>query len=130
MIDDAALILDALRLGFAGEVDAYGDRDLDVLADALEVEVHDQRPDRVTLDVLDDDLLRLRADLQRQDARVERLAAHLVLERVVVEDEGLGCFAAAVHDGGDFAGLAQAAAIGAAELRARLSGQFECGFHR
>ena len=100
-------------------------RDLDVLANALEVEVHDQRLDRVTLDVLDDDLLRLRADLQREDARVERLAAHLVRERVVVEHHGLRRFAAAVHDGGDFAGLAQAAAVGAAELRARLAGQFE-----
>ena len=105
-------------------------RDLDVLAHALEVEVHDQRPRRVALDALDDDLLRLRADLQRQNAREERLAAHLILERVVVEDERLGRFAAAVHDGGDFAGLAQAAAIGAAELRAWLTGQFECGFHR
>ena len=105
-------------------------RDLDVLAHALEVEVHDQRLRRMTLDGLDDDLLRLRADLQRQDARVERFAAHLVAERVVIEDERLGRFATAVHDGGDLAGLAQAAAIGAAELRARLSGQFECGFHR
>ena len=130
MFDDAALVLDALGFGFADEVDADGDRDFDVLADALEIEVHDQGPGRMALDALDDDLLRLRADLQRQDARIERLAAHLVLERVVIEHERLGRFAAAVHDGGDFAGLTQAAAVGAAELRARLSGQFECGFHR
>jgi hypothetical protein len=129
VIDHAALVLDALRLGLPKEVDRHGQRDLDVFADALEVEVHDQRAGRMTLDVFDDDLLRLRADLQRQDARVEGLAAHLILERVVIEDERLGRFAAAVHDGGDFAGLAKAAAIGAAELRARLSGQFECDFH-
>ena len=48
----------------------------------------------------------------------------------MIEDYRLGRFATAVHDAGDFAGLAQAAAIGAAELRAWLSGQFECGFHR
>ena len=69
VLDDAALVLDALGFGFADEVDADGDRDFDVLADALEVEVHDQRPRRMALDALDDDLLRLRADLQRQDAR-------------------------------------------------------------
>src|SRR6188508_149667 len=130
MIDDAALVLDALGLELAGEVNRDVQGDLDVLADALEVEMHDQRPRRVALDALDDDLLRLRADLERQDARVEGFAAHLILERVVLENERLGRFAAAIHDGGDFAGLAQAAAIGAAELRAWLSGQFECGFHR
>ena len=130
MVDDAALILDALGLELAEEVDRDVQRDLDVFADALEVEVHDQRPGGMALDAFDDDLLRLRADLERQDARIEGFAAHLMLERVVIEDERLGRFAAAVHDGGDFAGLAQAAAIGAAELRAWLSGQLERGFGR
>src|SRR5688572_21501731 len=82
----------------------------------------------MTLDAFDDDLLRLRADLERQNARIERFAAHLMTERVVIEDERFGRFTAAVHDRRDFAGFAQAAAIGAAELWAWLAGQFECGF--
>ena len=37
MVDDAALVLDALGLGLAREVDWDRQRDLDVLADAFEV---------------------------------------------------------------------------------------------
>jgi hypothetical protein len=82
----------------------------------------------VALDVLDDNLLRLRADLQRENAREERLAVHLVRERIVVEHHGLGRLAAAIQNGGDLAGLAEAAAAGAAERGARLDGELEDGF--
>src|SRR5690606_13368947 len=109
--------------------DRHIQRNLDVLAHALEIEMHDLRTSRVSLDGLDDDLLRLRTDLQRQDAGGKGFTAHLVLERVVVESDGFGSFTAAMHDGAVLAGSAQAAAIGAADLGAGLSGQFECGFH-
>jgi hypothetical protein len=129
VVHDTALFLDALRARLVEEVDGHVQRDLHVLANAQEVHVHDHGPRRMALDRLDDDLLGLRADLERQNARVERFAAHLVAKRVVIEDQRLGGIATAIHDGGHFAGLAQAACVSAAELRAWLSGQFECGFH-
>src|SRR6185503_9046593 len=86
--EHAALLLDALRLGAAPEVERNAHLDLLVLQHALEVDVHDLVLVRVALHVLEDCGLLLFADLERQDSREEALVVYQLRELRVVDDEG------------------------------------------
>jgi hypothetical protein len=96
--EHAALLLDALRLGAAPEVERNVHLDLLVLQHALEVDVHDLVLVRVALHVLEDCGLLLFADLEREDGREEALVVHQLRELRVVDDEGARVALAPVED--------------------------------
>src|SRR5204863_4171165 len=106
----AALGLDAGRHALSAEVDRQPDTDRLVLDHALQIHVHDHVLRRVHLHVLDDGFLGALADLQPHDRGVEALVGDHGEKILLVQNEGLGVLAGAVQDGGDLAGVTQAAA--------------------
>src|SRR5690606_7354802 len=86
--------------------------DVDLLRgkDALEVDVQHLRLEGMPLRVAQQDLLGLAVDLEVENARVEGLVAHGVVQRVVVELDGHGFTGPAVEDARRTAGAPQAAA--------------------
>src|SRR6266480_2614164 len=106
----AALGLDAGRHALSAEVDRQPDTDRLVLDHALQIHVHDHVLRRVHLHVLDDGFLGALADLQPHDRGVEALVGDHGEKILLVENQRLGVLAGAVQDGGDLAGVTQAAA--------------------
>ncbi len=125
VLDDAALLLDALGPGLSDEVKRHVERDFLVFDDALKIEVHDDGLGGMALHVLDDDRLRLPVHLDRQDARVERFLAHVPQQIVVVQHDRARVRPAAVDDGRHFAEAAQPTAARASLRIARFSLEFE-----
>jgi hypothetical protein len=78
--------------------------------DSLQVHVEHFAPGRMTLDVLEDSLLVLVANLDVQDARVEGLALELLQDLVMVKHQGARLTAAAIQDCGNLSLFTQAAA--------------------
>ena len=123
--DHAAFRFHARRSGLALEVDRDVDTDLLGLDDALQVDVHDGVARRVHLQVLDDRGLRLVADLEVDDRRVELLVVDQRHQLLVIESDGTGFAVAPVQDCRHFSGMTQAAARTLALAITELGGEFE-----
>ena len=87
----------------ADKVNGHIQGNLLVFQDALEVQMQNLAFGGMTLHVFDNDGLRLTAELQRQDARVEGLLLHLMLEPIVPKHQRSGILAAAIQDCGHLA---------------------------
>jgi len=127
--DHAALGLDTGRRGLALEVDRQVQTDLLVLQHALQIDVHDSIARRVHLHVLDDDGLLLGPDLDVDDRGVELLVADQRQQFVMLEREPRGLGVSAVENGGNHAGMTQAAARTLALLITRFRAEFESNTH-
>ena len=111
VLDDTALGLHAVGLLFVDEVDWYVDLDGLVLIDAQKVRVHDAFPGRVALQVLENGLLLVLADIDRQNVGVESLIFQRLFQILANQRQGLWVLVATVDNGWDMVGeTTQAAA--------------------
>src|SRR5262249_50905703 len=108
--DHAALGLHTGRDRLALEMDRETDADALVLNHALQVDVHHQVLRRVHLYVLDDGFVHALADLQPHDRGIKALIPDHREQVLLIEYQRLGVLVGAVEDGGDLAGVTQAAA--------------------
>ena len=129
MRNHAALGLDARRRGLTLEVDRHVQADLLVFEHALQVDMHDGVARRVHLHVLDDDRLLLRADVDADDRGIEFLVAHQRQQFVMLEREPRRLAMSAVENGGNLAGMTQAAARTFALIITRFRAEFESDTH-
>ena len=122
---DAALGLDADRDRLALEMNGNADADLLVLDHALQIDVHDRVTRGMALHVLEDRRLRLIADLDVQDRRVEALVVEQRQQFLMVEREPFGIAMTAVKNGRHFSHATQAAARTFALVVTELGAEFE-----
>src|ERR1035437_3190233 len=115
---------DRLDRGGAHEVDGHVNVDLLALADDNQVNVLDDRPDRIALDVLGQGQVVLAVDLDGE----QRVGALEGQHRLVARKADMNRFGAvAVHDGGDVVLTADGAGGTLAERGARYGDQLVPG---
>jgi hypothetical protein len=100
-----------------------------VFQDTLHVHVQDLALRRMSLYVLQNGRLALVANLDREDARVERLVIELVEDLVVIEYQRPGGTPASIHDCRNFSVATQAAARTLPLVFTELCNQAEFLFH-
>ena len=122
--NDTALHLHARARRRVEEVDGQVDADRLILDHALQIHMHHLQFGRMHLHILDDDLLRLAVDVDRDDARIELLVVDHRLQLALVEREVGGFALAAIEDSRHLAGMTQAAARTFALVIARLGADF------
>src|SRR6185437_6124379 len=97
-----AAALDAGRLLFIDEADRYVDVDEGVLADAQEVDMHREIPDRIELVVLGQNLDLLAVDIDRGDRGQEGATVDLVVDVLIGQGDRQGRLLVAIDDCGYF----------------------------
>ena len=127
--DHTTLGLDARRGRRAAEVNRQVQTDFFIFHHALQIDVHDRGARRMHLYILDDGRLFLAADTDADDRGVELLVSRQGQYFVMLEREPRGLGMSAVEDGGNLAGMTQAAARTFALIITRFRADFESDTH-
>ena len=99
------------------------------LADPLQVHVLHEGLARVALQVAQHGARLAATDLDGQDVGIERLVLQVADHLVVIQRQRLGVLVAAIHDGGNLAGMTQAAARTLTCVRPRLCIKLKADCH-